>query len=515
MRGFRCSRGLKAISTLVMAMAPWQGSAQTACPSLVPEVTEYIEPASFPSGAARWRAAERIWKSASIDLKTGAKRQIAENGISPIVDAIQGRTHDLTREAIRRRRTSLSDDLLELWTMPLAALVSRDAVRAYYVTPGERIGQVSFDRPYEMWVGSDGVETTLYAALYLAGAMDLFAEIARQPAPARSEAETNFARRTAQIALSHYQRWAFDAPGIWQLYGWGCRATGLKLPEFTEKRLNRTFANAAGPYCDAPTDLDLVIAIGIVDLLAGSAAAPELVAIAPDEHQRLIELVRLQARFIASRFVRREASDRQGRVVPTVDFDPATWALHPDFAYAGDESDSFPDRVPPPKDGVGWDFSHGARIAWMLETFSAHAEIVGPDVDWAKLQDRFARQIAYRVVDGDPDLPRFRNYLDGSNGWYRVNYSDRARTGTRPYGLSRAYFSMPWARLSAHAPLLMRIASGAWRLITGATAAHCAHLQHFYTDGAYWVDGRAQSQPLSGTQGSLDFLPFLAVAPVR
>ena len=135
--------------------------------------------------------------------------------------------------------------------------------------------------------------------------------------------------------------------------------------------------------------------------------------------------------------------------------------------------------------------------------------------DWISARDGFARLIAYRVAEGEPDLPLFRNFLDGSNGWYRVNYADRMRTGTPPYGLSRSFLSTRWAALAKYDPLLSRISNGAWRLLTGATVAHCTHFKRYFVDGSYWSEARPASQSFSGAMQSLTLLPFLAVAPVQ
>jgi hypothetical protein len=325
---------------------------------------------------------------------------------------------------------------------------------------------------------------------------------------------TEFAARIADLASDHFLRWAFG-PKIWQVHGWGCAAGDLNLVDFTQQRLNGTLGNGAETYCRAPTDLDMLIALGIVNLLAASTLSPELSRLDPGDQHRLSALLRLQVSFLGSRFVGDTAQGPDGRSVATSDFDPGSWDTYPDMAYASDETMTLPTSKPPPKQGVGWDFSHGARIAWFIITFAEHPEIVGNEFNWSDIRASFARQVAYRVLDGIPDLPRFRNYLDGSNGWYRVNYSGRQQSGTPPYGMSRSYFSMPWARLTPYDPKMAQVALGAWKLLTGATSAHCALLREIYVDGSYWANGKPYPMALRDDSKDLELLTFLATTPVR
>lgn len=497
---------------LVLAMAGGHSAGQPECRPVVAELSEHINPGTFPSDAARWHAAERIWGAAAEQIRTSARRSKPQG--TAFADLIQGFTHDLFREAVLQGRHGLADELADIWMTFFAQLVSQDHIRAFYPTPHTRIGDVHFGRRYEMWVDPDGIEATLEAAIFLAGATDVAAAMARRSPGERSRRANDFLRRVGDVAHSHFARWGFHAPGLWQVRGWGCNGSGMTLLEFTRRRLGRQLANARAPHCDAPTDFDLLIATGIVNLLVAADLAPDVVVIPAADRQALLELIQLQARFLASRLTGRQAAC-YGISNLAMDFDPGSWAMHGDFAYATDEQLRFPTRQPPPKVGVGWDFSHGARIAWTVETLAAYPAIVGQDFDWTAAKNAFAWQVACRVVDGDPDLPLFRNYLDGSNGWYRVNYSGRKDTGTPPYGLSRAYFSSPWARQGSYDPQLKRVASGAWRLLSGATAAHCFHFQRHYVDGAYWTNAKPTSQPMATPEQLISLLPFLATAPVR
>jgi hypothetical protein len=504
-----CGAAATGLGLLLFAAS---GGAQVNCRALVPEVAaDLADGQELPTSASRWRAVERLWLESAIVTLSDVDNMMATGSLSPAADVITGLTHELLRAAINQDQAALTEALLGLWQKPLEKLTMRSEVAAPY-----QVSKVPLERAQEMWTGADGTETVLYSAIYLAGATDILAAIAEKPASARSAQMTDFARRIGGLAQDHYVRWAFGPPNIWQVRGWGCDTRVFDLTEFTQLRLDRSLGKGKASYCAAPTSGDLLLAVGITSLLHASAIAPDLVMLSDFERQRLTALVKLQAKFTASRLVYDTAVDRQGRSVTTVDFDPGAWSSYPDFAYAADEALQFPEQPVPPKPGVGWDFSHAYRIAWAMLTFASNPHIVGIDVDWSGASDAFARQIAIRVLESDADgLPRFRNYLDGSNGWYRVNYSNRQGSGYPPYAMSRAFFTAPWARLSARDPDLLGASAALWKYISTSSQAQCDHFRQVYIEGSYWHDRRPVTMPLSGHRGNMNLMPFLAVAPVR
>ena len=48
----------------------------------------------------------------------------------------------------------------------------------------------------------------------------------------------------------------------------------------------------------------------------------------------------------------------------------------------------------------------------------------------------YGNSVAEILWNGDRRRPLFRNFMDGSNGWYRVGYEGRAASGYRPWALS-------------------------------------------------------------------------------
>lgn len=80
---------------------------------------------------------------------------------------------------------------------------------------------------------------------------------------------------------------------------------------------------------------------------------------------------------------------------------------------------------------MGWDISHSRRLVPALETFERNqkniAKVYGyrnPAFDPTALATAYANQIVAKIWNHDRKYPLFKNYWDGSNGWYRVGYNN-------------------------------------------------------------------------------------------
>ena len=500
---------------LALLMPAISAPASDRCNAILPDAAVDVGSEGLPSQQTRWSIIQQLWEQIGEKLQNNIEQSSAAGLSGDTVDLIQGRTNDALREAISQRRDALASSLLKLWLVPLARLSQRDRFLAYYLTPAQRVGEASLEHAQYMWVDNDGLEAVLHSAIYLAGATDIALAVAQRATPDRSEQFTSFARRISELALSHYTRWAFGPPHIWQVRGFGCDASGLDLVEFTQRRADRSLGNGRFSYCVAPTDLDMLLVIGISNLLRISKIAPELMALSSYDSDRLSSLLRLQTEYMASRLVWRPTIDPDGQSVSTVDFDPGAWASHEEWSYASDESPRFPVTRPNANISVGRDISHGYRIAWMAMTLAEHSEVAQLAADWNAVADALARQFGYFVVDLSTNVPKFRNYLDGSNGWYRVNYNGKMGFGYPPYGLSRTFLEMPWARLANRDSRLMTATLKMWEVLSIPSHAACTDFDRIYVEGNFWKDWRPFIRPFSDWMGQLSMLPFIAVSPVR
>lgn len=89
-----------------------------------------------------------------------------------------------------------------------------------------------------------------------------------------------------------------------------------------------------------------------------------------------------------------------------------------------------------------WDFSHASRLVVMFYSLK-DSYINDPHSDRIPYYYSLISALAGQIVNNCSyvnGVPLFSNYIDGANGWYRVNYNNRG-TGYSPYTQSREIVS--------------------------------------------------------------------------
>ena len=416
------------------------------------------------------------------------------------------------RQALKYGENDIALSILPLWSATLDRFVQTKRIPYHYPNPLQRNATIDVDHPRWIALAPNGQEIELYSAIFLADAMDVASALAATPDKQRSVAASDFVRRAARIAGDVYLRWSFGPPPMWQVVGWGCGAGGLNFTDFIQQRKDGSLGNGLRPWCRAPWSYDLLIATGIANLLIAHTQDPAVVQLSDVDARRLRRILGALAGYFRTRFVPGKASDADGKLVPTVDFDPGIWTNFEDFTRAGNKSPDFPAGPAAPKPGVGWDVSHGWRIVWMLDLFSAHAAELGLAGDWRSLRAAFINQFRLKVLTGDA-VPLLRNYFDGSNGWYRVDYSGRKGDGTPPFGLSWALLQNDWGAFVRDNRQVRDAFATMWRALASPTRDQCEVLSSVYLGNSFWRDRKPVPTPLLGGAAGLSLLPLLATTP--
>lgn len=115
-----------------------------------------------------------------------------------------------------------------------------------------------------------------------------------------------------------------------------------------------------------------------------------------------------------------------------------------------------------PDSTLGWDLSRSRRLVPVLGALERNRnaltkifELNNKDLSDPNLAQFFSAQFVAHVWNGDAKRPCFSNYWDGSNGRYRVAYSngmDRCLEGYQPVGLSSAFPTEGYASWERHYP---------------------------------------------------------------
>jgi len=141
----------------------------------------------------------------------------------------------------------------------------------------------------------------------------------------------------------------------------------------------------------------------------------------------------------------------QDRIAPGdgFDFQVGAWADHPEYFYAGCDGDKMPEGECRKAD-VSDDTSHFHRWPWWLQSYRDAWPIEsGPHGFYENLISRLANQFVTKVAVAKDGIVLLNNYMDGTNGWYRVKYQNRD-WGYGPYGLSRTALMGSWYSLAPY-----------------------------------------------------------------
>lgn len=416
--------------------------------------------------AAQLRAA---WFSVAPSLRTLLGTTVDAGRTSSMYD-VQLSTAQLLIHADFTGDVALLESLAEVYSPPFE-LVRPQSLEFFYYAPLADGGAVHRESvwpvspPRKLWPSAPlagvevGPESTLDVAQFLYATSRLVRATTELPTP--SPALRRFVALALPVTLDdHYLRWVTRAagrPGHFQVRGWGCHDGTFSHREHLTHLQGRVYGTSALPgalsnppaYCNATTDLDLWIVAGCAELLAANAADPTLVPLSAATRQVLENEVTLGVALLRVRTVTRDGGAL---------FDPGGFDGHPDYDYAGSTRTSaactgclsvggctcpeFPGWHTLPDGGrstsaptqpgtrVTWDISHARRVVSVFDTLVRHRWLTE-----AELRP-FARTFASAVWNQDLVTPRFTTFADGSNGWYRVNYSGRSAFGYPPFAMT-------------------------------------------------------------------------------
>jgi len=363
--------------------------------------------------------------------------------------------------AIDRGRKDVLDELLELYALPLKRMEIQSEYAFYGGVDGNRgnYAVVRTSRPFAAWLppASKGfrVEPVLVISEFL--------YVVTRGLNALDGPNQTLAA-FGPVLRDHYTRWILgveDDPskGAFSRRGWGCGNGRFNQLTFVPMINARKF-NATPSYCNVVTDFELLIIAGAVELLTLDSRFHALVGLTPAERQALERYASLGGTLIRSRMTRTtvnvDGSSESGLL-----FDAGAWVGHPDMKHAGVTEIAFPNPLAPaakpvPAD-IALDVSHARRLVQVFETLYRNRNVTRMDFPSESEMRQLANQLSFAVFDGDYRMPRFKNFINGSNGWYRVEYSGRRGFGHHPYSNSIEWIGSGYCRLERYQPRMRKL----------------------------------------------------------
>ncbi|MEO8029793.1 MAG: hypothetical protein ABJC74_02010 [Gemmatimonadota bacterium] len=302
--------------------------------------------------------------------------------------------------------------------------------------------------------------------------------IAATPAPQRSPIMLQFIQLYVPLLLNdHLLRLGFDHDGS--------KSTGL-VPGWERAIDNPRFQIR---------DADLWLIATAAELLGAHHLAPDLVPLA-DGQPLLERMVGSGWRLLVRRASAHPATRNSGgQTVGSLDFFEGDFDGIDDNKFVGYSDSMMPEgQAARPSVKGGWDISHVQRLPVFLRSLWDNRAALGspgPDIGFL---GQTVNQYLYVAFNGRPELPQFHNFFDGTDGWYRVDYSGRRGWGYPPSGycdnrdrnrpcLSR-WGPVGWGLLAFVNPDLTGVGHDLLKLAADSAVSGSAFRQRVYALGA-------------------------------
>lgn len=380
---------------------------------------------------------------------------------------IQIETNNLLTYSAACDDSYILEELMDLYSLALATLDSTDQYKYYfYPNTNIRLKVSPLPRVYKFWrrksassEDTDQVEDILSSAQFIFVISNMLDILSRIDNEKKSDQMMKFVTVWSPVVFDHYQRWILNPVGPVQVKGWGCTyqgkpvQTGMNHHVSIVKLYERSMGdNSSKKYCNAVHDHDLLIIGGVAHFLAAHARVPDRIQLASEHRAALLEYVRIGSRLVESRMSSSQLINFQGQAVNGLNFDLGASDDYADNNFAGYTAATFPENESLPILGknLGWDISHARRFVNFFQAMYKNRTALGLTFPTQITMQGIANQFVYGVFNRDFEKPLFSNYMDGTNGWFRVGYSKRMGFGYQPSGQSEVALTGGYAFLSEY-----------------------------------------------------------------
>jgi len=220
----------------------------------------------------------------------------------------------------------------------------------------------------------------------------------------------------------------------------------------------------------------------------------------------------LAQKLIVSRIYNTNLKNFNNSTVQGYIFDPGNFDDHKDYMYTGYiNSLIYPSTNDTSSiNNIGWDISHSRRLVNVLQILNNTKDILGyyfPDsVDISN----FANQFIYKIYNNNYIFPLFSNYFDGTNGWFRVGYSNRLNFGYGPSDLSISAISGGYFFWYQFQPDMVIIMNSLYNMLHSKNISVINHLNNHY-EKAQWANNSITNLPyrIQTLNLNIDSIPYL------
>jgi hypothetical protein len=258
-----------------------------------------------------------------------------------------------------------------------------------------------------VWPGTQypnllGQEVQLYNSQFMAVVAKAMHIVGDKIESQRTETQKAFLVAYTPIAVEFYERW--------------CK---IVQPRFE-------ILLRAGPNLNKSTnavwDGDMWILTGVTDFLVVQKSVIPHITLTSEQEKLFYQLVDTGSKLLESRITKSQLTDFSGNAVEGINFDLGEYDDLIDNQYSGYTGTDYPKDIPPqPASNVGWDISHALRFVFVFNTLYENKNILGQGFPSREILVGLANQFIYGVFNKNFENPLFTNYMDGTNGWFRVS----------------------------------------------------------------------------------------------
>ena len=178
----------------------------------------------------------------------------------------------------------------------------------------------------------------------------------------------------------------------------------------------------------AMSDVDLWLLASSAEILGAHANDPALVNVSDTSVMQLHDALDTGIRlFQSKRTLYPDTVDFQGRRVGSATYFNGDYDGYEDLDFSAVSGPDYPTadkkRATP---NIAWDTSHAYRLPVFLRALYDNRKATGSSFPSLQELKLLTNQYIYRVFKGDFARPLFRNYLDGTDTWFRVDLSTGA-----------------------------------------------------------------------------------------
>jgi hypothetical protein len=129
---------------------------------------------------------------------------------------------------------------------------------------------------------------------------------------------------------------------------------------------------------------------------------------------------------------------------------------------------------------------------------------------------RLSNQLLYKVFNKEFNTPLFSNYMDGSNGWYRVGYAKKKGFGYMPSDMSIAILTGGYGFWAPYNTDINKMYTAIIKMLNSTIPSVKQHVKQHYEQNV-WTNNKRENKMNFSCIGKaryesvlIQFLPSLA-----